>query len=48
MVLKLSKNDYVPVDGLILAASSNAVYVDTANLDGETSLKKKEVLPSLR
>jgi P-type E1-E2 ATPase len=41
MVLKVLKNEYIPVDGLVLNSSSATVYVDTANIDGETALKKK-------
>ena len=48
MVLKISKNDYVPVDGLLVYSPSPSIYVDTANIDGETVLKKKEVLSSLQ
>ena len=44
-LLKVNKNEQFPVD-LFLVTSSNpdgVVFVDTANLDGETNLKDKNV-----
>ncbi len=42
-VVRLEKDDFVPCDCVILwsARLDGAVYVETSNLDGETSLKKK-------
>ncbi|KAK9331378.1 hypothetical protein V1520DRAFT_275148 [Lipomyces starkeyi] len=48
-VVKLSRNDWVPSDLLLLHADGmgDLAYVETAALDGETNLKSKIALPAL-
>ncbi|KAK9240161.1 hypothetical protein V1525DRAFT_396134 [Lipomyces kononenkoae] len=48
-VVKLSRNDWVPSDLLLLHADGmgDIAYVETAALDGETNLKSKIALPAL-
>lgn len=39
----------VPADGLVIKSSSGEVaYVETANIDGETALKKKIAGPVIK
>merc|ERR1712194_546169 len=40
-IFKVKEGEQLPCDGLILAASKEQCFVETANLDGETNLKKK-------
>jgi phospholipid-transporting ATPase len=44
-IIKVSKNEFFPADGLVLATSepSGVCYIETKNLDGETNLKQKNV-----
>jgi len=44
MVIRVNKEQQIPVDGLIVGSSEPNVYVSTKNLDGETNLKRKNVL----
>lgn len=44
MVIRVNKDQQIPVDGLIVGASEPHVYISTKNLDGETNLKRKNVL----
>lgn len=49
-LVHLSNNEAVPAD-MVLLHSSNPMgicYLDTCNLDGETNLKQRIVVPSLR
>ena len=41
-VIKINRNQLVPADLIILKASRNECFVETANLDGETNLKQKQ------
>ncbi|KAI7820305.1 hypothetical protein BC939DRAFT_238225 [Gamsiella multidivaricata] len=45
-VLKISKNDKIPADVVILSSSMDegACFVETSELDGETNLKRKTAL----
>lgn len=42
-MVKVLKNEEVPADILIIAAPKDVVFVSTMNLDGETSLKDREL-----
>lgn len=44
MVVKVVKDQQVPMDGLIVGSSSEVVFVSTKSLDGETNLKRKKIL----
>ena len=46
-IIQLSDNDTIPCDMVILSTSQeqNQCYVQTSNLDGETSLKTKVASP---
>ena len=46
-IVQLSDNDTIPCDMVILSTSQeqNQCYVQTSNLDGETSLKTKVASP---
>ena len=45
-VLKLSKGERIPADAIVLSTSleEGVCYVDTMNLDGETSLKRRTAI----
>ena len=38
-VIKINRDQLIPADCIILKASRNECFVETANLDGETNLK---------
>lgn len=44
MVMKIMKDEQIPMDGLIIGASSDVVFVSTKNLDGESNLKRRKVI----
>lgn len=44
MVIKVLKDQQIPIDGLIIGPASDVVFLSTKNLDGETNLKRKKVL----
>lgn len=48
-IIKVERNDAIPADLVLLGASGFAgvCYVETKNLDGETSLKRKIALPQI-
>lgn len=41
-VIKLSRDDDIPADMILLHADHNAAYIETMALDGETNLKRKQ------
>lgn len=45
-LIHLSNNETVPADILLLRTSDShgACYIDTCDLDGETNLKRREVI----
>ena len=43
-VVQVQNNEMIPCDMVLLHSSSNAAWVTTASLDGETTLKYKEPL----
>ena len=47
--IKLSSDDIIPADLLLLNTSdANSIcHIETANLDGETNLKQREVVKGL-
>lgn len=47
--VKVECNDIVPADLLLLHTSdpNGACHIETANLDGETNLKQRRVVPGL-
>ena len=47
-VIKISRDELVPADLIILKACRNECFVETANLDGETNLKQKQAIQSLQ
>lgn len=50
-VIEIRKGQYIPADCLLLYSSNteqNQCFVETKNLDGETNLKKKHMVPASR
>lgn len=49
-IIKLEKDDYVPCDIVVLGSSEDdaACFIETADLDGETNLKKRYALAETR
>lgn len=47
-VVRLSKDENVPADMVLLHADRDVAYIDTRALDGETTLKSKVVSPALK
>lgn len=47
-VVRLTKDEPVPADIVVLYADQDLAYVDTRALDGETNLKSKTVCPALK
>ena len=49
-VVKIHKNESIPCDMVLLKSShkDGLVFIETKNLDGETSLKQKNVAVKLR
>ena len=47
-MIKINRDQLVPADLIILKASRNECFVETANLDGETNLKQKQPIQSLQ
>lgn len=47
-IIRVRENQYFPADMIIISSSDNGhCYVETKNLDGETSLKYKKAVPCL-
>ena len=49
-MVRLEKDDFVPADLVIISSSEEdaACFIETADLDGETNLKKKYALAETR
>lgn len=47
-VIKLSRDDDIPADIILLHADHNAAYIETMALDGETNLKTKQAPSALK
>jgi P-type E1-E2 ATPase len=49
-ITRLEKDDFVPADMVIISSSEEdaACFIETADLDGETNLKKKYALAETR
>lgn len=48
-IVRLSINDVIPADILLLNSSDphDICFIETANLDGETNLKQREIVKGL-
>ena len=48
-IVKLSNDEIIPADILLLRSSdpNDICHIETANLDGETNLKQREVVKNL-
>jgi P-type E1-E2 ATPase len=42
-IVKVEKDQEIPVDMLVISAPKEVVFVSTMNLDGETNLKDREL-----
>lgn len=49
-IVKLSNDEIIPADILLLHSSdpNDICHIETANLDGETNLKQREVVKGLK